>query len=922
MKEILDEYLSQTIADFKDVIAHYKESHAPTAHAMELLRLREEQKAKNKQTNKKNRNKKTADLCFLDYLPFKSYVGQFGVFENENTIGFILRTSHFSAIDLKAKMALKSIIENDIPESCVVQVINYASPRIGNIIDYWADNATSNDSLLGKITNERAKFLKTGHWQSVLPRRSFVLRDYELYFSFSLPKSNLSNVKNLYYSLNDLQEKIVEGFKGINSDSMILNEFELAGFLQEIVNPNTSLYKNTNEHNKNSYENFSDYFQGSHQIEMKKDKIIFTGGSKQNEKNEERKAREESEKIKKSQKNEEKYVSKGLAEDNNNHTYQTPYQNNKFSYVVLEAISFPKSWRLENSLDYIGHFDSDFTFPCPFYISFGFSLLSRDKSIRSADKQRIIVTKQGDSKLPMFFPGMSVEIDDRHYVSGKLSQGERMGKSVMYIVLCLNDEANEDKHIQSVIAHFARLEFELIRVNYDILNHFIHSLPFGMGEAWKNLDQQKLPSKMLSSSCMNLMPVFGDVKNYANPLMILTGRKGELFFFDNYKTFSEANCNYNMIVVGKSGSGKSVFLEEYAIQILRIGGQVVIIDDGRSFENPCKAYGGDFVDFGGGSFCINPFSLYREQDDNEKSDEYQEYFEEPFIDLIVSILCILINLDKNDNTNPENGLYRSLMRIAVGEVMKIKGSNGGFADIRNQLLNNPNLRTKQTEDIADKIAFVLMSYSDGREKNYFNGEATISITNYLSVFEFSDLEHNELLQNSVLLVLVFLVYSKMRKRERRTSLIIDEAWRLLKHPAMKGFIAGIARRARKYDGCLIVATQTMSDFDKSESEAAATVLSQSTWRVILSVDDSDYDILKHKLGMSDAEIDIAKSMSGLKGAYSEFMIRHVSGNWQIGRLLLDRFSAKLYSTTASDVREIKNLQQEGSTVVEAIERLL
>jgi conjugal transfer ATP-binding protein TraC len=893
MKEFLDEYFGEVVGDFKDIIADYKESKALTPEALELLRLKEEQKLKSKKWRK---NKEGDDLCLLNYLPFKSYDGQYGVFENENSFSFILRATHFSGTDFKTKMALKSLIENDIPENCVVQVINYASPRIGNIIDYWRDSGNTNDGLLGKIIEARSDFLKNGNWQSILPRRNMLLRDYELYFCFSIIKQQFTARKEIFYLLKDLQEKVIEGLKGSNCYAQILNNFELASFLQEILNPSLSLYKN---YNNNTCSNFADYFSSSQTLEMKKDKIVFTEAKGQKEEKDKKEGKE-------------KGKEKGKEEQ---------AKKDEFNYVVLEVAGYPKNWSLEDGINYLGHFDEEFCFPCPFYISFGYSLNSREQSVRSADKQRLIMTKQGDSKLPRFFPAMEQEIKDRYYVSEKLSQGERMGKCIMYVVLMIGDKENADKYTQSVISHFSRLDFALMRIKHDVLNNFIHSLPFGMGEAWNNLDQQKLLSKTLSGACTNLMPVYGDQKNYAGPLMIFSGRKGELYLFDNYKIYDK-NDNYNMIVVGKSGSGKSVFLEEYAINSLRLGAQVVIIDDGRSFENPCRAYGGDFVDFGGGNFCINPFSLYREQAGNETGDDYKEFFESPFIDLIVSILCILVNVDKNDNTSPENGLYRRVMKDAVELVMRKKGSNGGFADIRHELLNNEGIRTEETVTIANKMAYILRSYSEGREKKYFNGSANISVNNFFSVFEFSDLEHDQILQNSVLLVLVFLVYSKMRDREHRTALIIDEAWRLLKHPAMKDFIEGIARRARKYNGCLIVASQSISDFAGHNNQAAATVLSQSSWRIFLSVDDGDVGVLKNQVGMIDGQIHIAKGISGVKGSYSEFMIMHREGHWQIGRLLLDKFSAKLYSTTALDVFTIKKLQKEGMSVVEAIESLL
>jgi conjugal transfer ATP-binding protein TraC len=290
---------------------------------------------------------------------------------------------------------------------------------------------------------------------------------------------------------------------------------------------------------------------------------------------------------------------------------------------------------------------------------------------------------------------------------------------------------------------------------------------------------------------------------------------------------------------------------------------------------------------------------------------------------VVAQLCILANIDKNNRIDPEVGLYRTVIKNAVSEVMRKKGNAGGFSDVRDELMNNQNIKSPQTIHIVEKLEYILRSYSEGgRYAGYFNGKATVNIKSDLSVFELSDLEHNQDLQTSVLLTVIFLVYSKMRSRERRMSLIIDEAWKLLPHPAIRDFIDGIARRARKYQGSLEVATQRISDFDKSKSEAAAAVLGITEWIVLFSVEGKESDILKNQLNMSDAEIEIARKLCGLKGSYSEFMLRNKNGTWQICRLLLDKFSAKLYSTSADDVVAIRKLKAQGLSIVDAVNHLI
>jgi conjugal transfer ATP-binding protein TraC len=63
-------------------------------------------------------------------------------------------------------------------------------------------------------------------------------------------------------------------------------------------------------------------------------------------------------------------------------------------------------------------------------------------------------------------------------------------------------------------------------------------------------------------------------------------------------------------VFGKSGSGKSVFLQDVCAAMSGAGAKVIVIDDGRSFEHMVKAFGGAFVEFKLSSgFSLNPFDM-------------------------------------------------------------------------------------------------------------------------------------------------------------------------------------------------------------------------------------------------------------------------------------------------------------------------
>jgi conjugal transfer ATP-binding protein TraC len=845
----------------------------------------------------------TSDRLY-NHLPYRRISNDSdNIFENKSTCGFILKISPFSGLSSTDINSLSKLIGYEIPADAFVQVINYASPNIGHILSKWESVISKDAGPIYKTLSKKRTEFYNAKQDSVSSRSHSITtekRNFELYFCVSFKNTSNTEVQekqnksnNTGHDLSRETGSLHSRAKGIGSRAEILRR-RIFDTRSKVIHAFRNLGCEVTEVNKEGLESYI--------AEILNLELIDDNNNLLNTK------------------------------DNTSYTMYPDYVESqnvqselmcRKKHLIFEVDEWPREWSLTDGINYVGDFNTGQGMPFPFYITFGYKTEDHITSERTATKMRVIRTNQTTSKLISFFPAMREEMDDWHYITEEIDKGARLAKSLMYIVIILNENTDLKSATQSIVDHFYQLGFKLNQIRYDCLNSIVYTLPLSLADNWEVLLRKKALTTIISSSCLNLLPIFSDPQNDKMPLMLFLGRRGQVFFFDNYA--SSQNGNYNMVVVGKSGSGKSVFLQEYMTSILRQGGQVVVIDDGRSFQNSTAILGGEFIDFGGQEFCINPFSLYqssaeeyRENNDNN----FKTDFEEPLIDLIVSIVCIVTNIDKNNTKHFETGLYRDVLKKAVQIVIETKKHDGGFKDIYNVLENDQFLRTEQTRIISDNLSYVLAEYAIGRYASYYNGKSTLSIDNLLTVFELSSLESNEVLQTSILLTTTFLVYAKMRARIRRTSLIIDEAWRLLRHDAIKNFIEGIARRARKYNGSLIVATQSISDFEEQKSQSAAAVLSQSDWRIILSAESKDSKILEDQLGLTKGEINIACHLKGDRGKYSEFMVRHSSGSWLIARLALDEFTAKLYSSKAEDVIKIKALMANNHTLEQAIELII
>ena len=100
------------------------------------------------------------------------------------------------------------------------------------------------------------------------------------------------------------------------------------------------------------------------------------------------------------------------------------------------------------------------------------------------------------------------------------------------------------------------------------------------------------------------------------------GRRGQP---GPWSPFANEAGNYNVAVTGKSGSGKSVLMQELVAGLIAgAGGEAVVIDDGRSFQHTAEALGGAFIAFGKDPALPEPLRHDRRRDGRHHDGDYRE----------------------------------------------------------------------------------------------------------------------------------------------------------------------------------------------------------------------------------------------------------------------------------------------------------
>jgi len=332
---------------------------------------------------------------------------------------------------------------------------------------------------------------------------------------------------------------------------------------------------------------------------------------------------------------------------------------------------------------------------------------------------------------------------------------------------------------------------------------------------------------------------------------------------------------------------------------LSMGAKIWVIDVGRSYLKLARLLQGAFIEFGPQSgLCLNPFTKVEDIDEE--------------VGLIQAII--------EKMAAPEEGLddlRRSRIEEAVKAVWGRLSTATTITDIAEYMTH------QEDERVVDigKMLFRFTRY--GSEGYWFDGQSNLDLSQDLVVLELEELKGKKTLQQVVLMQLISAIQREMYLSNdgRPKILIIDEAWDLLDDPMVARFMEHAYRRFRKYGGSAIVVTQSIADLYRSDSGRA--IAENSAYKFILRQTQETINQVEKNgyLALGDHGYYMLKTVHSLPGSYSEVMVYSNEGTG-IARLIVDRFSQVLFSTSGAERTEVIADIEAGVHPVQAIDNFI
>ncbi len=780
-----------------------------------------------------------------EILPYRSFDPETQLFYNRASLGFVVETLPLVGCGDDVPRQLTGLFQHSFPQGSNLQCLLIASSRIGRTLENWENKrkvlpSHMHSEVLQELASERISFLKEHS-------HGKGVRTFRLLLSYSENVSSLPSTEDIL----SLREQLLTTFRGFGLPIKVWQAEDLLRGLDELLNPSASLLDPSLRWNP--------YDSLSHQLISPETRFIV----------------------------EPSQLSIGERE----------------RVIRLYTIrQFPPMWHLGAMGNLIGDPFNDFLrLQGGFFLAYGIHICNEPTL-----KTRMLakcgnVEKQAASPIAKYVPSLRKEAEEWQFVREKFDEGQRLVRTRFQVGL-ISDPHHIRGGEQTLYNLYRSQRWELAQDKYLQLPSFLSCLPMTWGEGADEDSRIFQKTKTtLSHEPSNLMPLQGEWQGTKSPGMMLVGRRGQLF---TWSPFDNNEGNYNTCVVGRSGSGKSVFMQELLTSMLGIGGRVFVLDVGRSFEKTVKLLGGTYVEFSSRSpICINPFSSIPHDDPEAASDA---------LSMLKPILSLMAA--PKEGTRDIEDTY---LEQAIQEAWNKKQTTATITNVAQALLSHP-------DPIAKSLGERLYPYTaKGTYGRFFNGPSTIDLSDSLVVVELEELKERKDLQSVIVQMVILQIANSVYMGNRKTPscLILDEAWDMLRGKQSGVFIETAARRLRKYFGGLVVGTQSINDFYATPGAQAA--FDNADWMCLLSQKDESIELLKasKRLSMDPIMERTLRSLRTEQGNYAEVMIKGPKG-FAVGRLILDQFSKVLYSTKADEFAAVQSLMKQGQTLKQAIQSVI
>lgn len=324
-------------------------------------------------------------------------------------------------------------------------------------------------------------------------------------------------------------------------------------------------------------------------------------------------------------------------------------------------------------------------------------------------------------------------------------------------------------------------------------------------------------------------------------------QNGGIIIFNIWKKDYD-RTNSNMVIVGSSGSGKSLTTKHIIYNELPRT-KLLIIDPEAEYVYLAKNLNGKVVECGGSNsgYILNPLQVRANKDDEDDLNALAIHFQ--FLHTFFEILFpSLTDIEFSILDRVLEELYLKFNITTDTDVSKLENTDFPLLEDLYYLLEEMNNKEYKAE--YEKLLSLIRPISIGQASSLWNGYTDITVDTALTVFNTKNMQEFQIqykrAQYYNIMSFAWEIISK--NKDEFDCLIADECHVLVDPniPQTLEYVRNISKRARKYNSSIIVITQSIEDFLNEKIKLyGQSLLANSTNKLFFKMDGQDLrDVVK------------------------------------------------------------------------------
>ncbi|MEG1984987.1 MAG: DUF87 domain-containing protein [Oscillospiraceae bacterium] len=321
--------------------------------------------------------------------------------------------------------------------------------------------------------------------------------------------------------------------------------------------------------------------------------------------------------------------------------------------------------------------------------------------------------------------------------------------------------------------------------------------------------------------------------------------------------------NSNMVILGKSGTGKSTAVKHIIETEFMKGTKILCIDPEKEYKDLCQNLGGSYLDAGGGKNKINPLQIRPAPiDDDDEKGETMYLSSDNAMALHFKTLETFLGLYIPGLSDIQKALLKkTLVELYASfgidwdtDVGKLENNHfPTFSDLYCMLGEK-----EKTDSRFEDLHSLFFDIAEGSDSFIWNGQTNIDINNDFICFDTNRLgnagDNIKRTQYFNILTLCWEIMSKDRKE--KVLLICDEAYLMIDPnvPQALLFLRNVMKRCRKYYSALGIVSHSIIDFlDEKIRLYGQALLSMPTYKIFFGCDGKDQKDISDIYKLTEAE---------------------------------------------------------------------